>query len=135
MEELDEMLQDGKISKEEYEGFVTTISKTKTLTSEEKKELSDMIERWEEEDKDSMEDIGKGEESVELEDEIDEELGEELDDEVIEEEPEPKEEDKDFDGEPDEEPGELTEEETPKEETSAKSEKKKKSKKWGRKKD
>jgi hypothetical protein len=47
---LDEMLKDGKISKEEYEGFVATISKTTTLSPYEKKELSKMIGKWESED-------------------------------------------------------------------------------------
>jgi hypothetical protein len=51
VEELDEMLKDGKISREEYEGFVTTISMTTNLTPEEKEELSSMIEKWEVEDK------------------------------------------------------------------------------------
>jgi hypothetical protein len=47
---LDEMLKDGKISREEYEGFVATISKTTTLSPYEKKELSKMIGKWEVED-------------------------------------------------------------------------------------
>jgi polyhydroxyalkanoate synthesis regulator phasin len=47
---LDEMLKDGKISKDEYEGFVATISKTTTLSPYEKKELSKMIGKWESED-------------------------------------------------------------------------------------
>jgi parallel beta-helix repeat protein len=47
---LDEMLKDGKISREEYEGFVATISKTTTLSPFEKKELSKMIGKWEVED-------------------------------------------------------------------------------------
>jgi parallel beta-helix repeat protein len=47
---LDEMLKDGKISREEYEGFVATISKTTTLSPYEKKELSQMIGKWESED-------------------------------------------------------------------------------------
>ena len=50
--ELDEMLADGKITKVEYENFVATISMTKTLTGDQKKELSKMIEKWEFEDKD-----------------------------------------------------------------------------------
>jgi hypothetical protein len=50
MQNLDEMLKDGKISKEEYEGFVATISKTTTLSPYEKKELSKMIGKWESED-------------------------------------------------------------------------------------
>lgn len=54
--ELDDMLKDGKISREEYEGFVATISQTKSLTPGQRKELSRMIGEWEVEDKDSMED-------------------------------------------------------------------------------
>jgi parallel beta-helix repeat protein len=50
--ELDEMLKDGKISKEEYQSFVATMNMTKTLTADQKKELSKMIEKWEFEDKD-----------------------------------------------------------------------------------
>jgi hypothetical protein len=50
MQNLDDMLKDGKISKEEYEGFVATISKTTTLSPYEKKELSKMIGKWESED-------------------------------------------------------------------------------------
>ncbi len=48
------MLKDGKISKEEYATFVSTVSKSESLTPEEKEELSDMIGRWEEEDKDIL---------------------------------------------------------------------------------
>jgi hypothetical protein len=128
MLELDEMLQDGKISRDEYEGFVTTISKTKTLTEAEKKELSNMIERWKLEDKDSLE---QGEKSLEPEAEIEEELGEELKGKgegkkiVEEEHPEPREENKELEESP--EPTEETKEE---EKTPAKKEKKKK---WGKK--
>jgi hypothetical protein len=50
VQNLDEMLKDGKISREEYEGFVATISKTTTLSPFEKKELSKMIGKWEVED-------------------------------------------------------------------------------------
>jgi hypothetical protein len=50
--DLDEMLRDGKISREEYESFVATISMTKSLTPDQKKELSRMIGKWEVEDKD-----------------------------------------------------------------------------------
>jgi hypothetical protein len=53
--ELDDMLKDGKISREEYEGFVATISQTKSLTPDQRKELSRMIGEWEVEDKESME--------------------------------------------------------------------------------
>jgi hypothetical protein len=49
---LDEMLKDGKISRNEYEGFVSTISKTTALSPFEKKELSNMIEKWGVEDED-----------------------------------------------------------------------------------
>jgi hypothetical protein len=52
--ELDEMLKDGKISREEYEGFVATMSQTTTLTPYQRKELSRMIGEWEVEDKDSI---------------------------------------------------------------------------------
>jgi parallel beta-helix repeat protein len=55
LKELDEMLKDGKISREEYDGFVGTISKTKSLSSEEKEELSKIIGEWEVEDKDLSE--------------------------------------------------------------------------------
>lgn len=55
LKELDEMLKDGKISREEYDGFVGTISKTKSLSDEEKDELSKMIGEWEVEDKDLIE--------------------------------------------------------------------------------
>ena len=55
VKELDEMLKDGRISREEYEGFVGTISKTKSLSVGEKRELQRMISEWEVEDKSSME--------------------------------------------------------------------------------
>jgi hypothetical protein len=54
LRDLDAMLKDGKISREEYGTFVSTISKSESLTPEEKDELSDMIGRWEEEDKDIL---------------------------------------------------------------------------------
>ncbi|UCE73573.1 MAG: hypothetical protein JSV56_11180 [Methanomassiliicoccales archaeon] len=63
VKDLDEMLKDGKISRKEYESFVGTISKSETLTPYQKEELSKTIEKWEVEDKDSIQ-----EES--LEDEI-----------------------------------------------------------------
>ena len=50
--DLDNMLKDGKITPEEYEGFVATISMTESLTSEEKDELSKVIEKWGEQDDD-----------------------------------------------------------------------------------
>ncbi|UCG70029.1 MAG: right-handed parallel beta-helix repeat-containing protein [Thermoplasmata archaeon] len=52
--ELDDMLKDGKISHEEYEGFVATISQTKSLSPDQRKELNRMIEKWEVEDKESI---------------------------------------------------------------------------------
>jgi hypothetical protein len=51
LRDLDAMLKDGKISRAEYGTFVSTISKSESLSSEEKEELSDMIGKWEEEDK------------------------------------------------------------------------------------
>jgi hypothetical protein len=53
--ELDDMLKDGKITKEEYQSFVATMNMTKSLTGDQKKELSKMIEKWEFEDKDLVE--------------------------------------------------------------------------------
>jgi hypothetical protein len=47
---LDEMLKDGKISREEYIAFVTTMQKSRSLTPYEKKELSRMVSQWEVED-------------------------------------------------------------------------------------
>jgi hypothetical protein len=71
--ELDEMLADGKITKAEYENFVSTISMTKSLTGDQKKELSKMIEKWEFEDKELIEEK-EGQEKVEpLEEKIDDE--------------------------------------------------------------
>ncbi|UCF08204.1 MAG: right-handed parallel beta-helix repeat-containing protein [Thermoplasmata archaeon] len=55
IKDLDEMLKDGKISKEEYGTFMSTISKSETLSPQEKEELSKMIAKWEEEDKDIFE--------------------------------------------------------------------------------
>jgi hypothetical protein len=54
LRDLDEMLKDGKIRREEYESFVSTISKTEGLSAQEKEELSRMIGEWEVEDKDSI---------------------------------------------------------------------------------
>jgi parallel beta-helix repeat protein len=54
LRDLDEMLKDGKIRREEYESFVSTISKTEGLSVQEKEELSRMIGEWEVEDKDSI---------------------------------------------------------------------------------
>jgi hypothetical protein len=53
--ELDEMLKDGKISRDEYQSFVATMNMTKSLTGDQKKELSKMIEKWEFEDNDLVE--------------------------------------------------------------------------------
>jgi hypothetical protein len=53
---LDHMLKDGKISREEYMAFVSTIQKSTTLTSHERKELSKMVETWEVEDTGAEED-------------------------------------------------------------------------------
>jgi hypothetical protein len=47
---LEEMLKDDKISKDEYMSFVATMQKSKTLTPYEKKELSKMVSKWEVED-------------------------------------------------------------------------------------
>jgi hypothetical protein len=77
--ELDDMLKDGKISRKEYEGFVATISKTTTLSESEKAELSQMIEKWEVEDKDLTQDESLGEEIESKKDEIDDELHDEVD--------------------------------------------------------
>jgi parallel beta-helix repeat protein len=53
--DLDEMLKDGKISQLEYQGFVATISKSESLSPAQKEELSKMIGEWEDEDKDATE--------------------------------------------------------------------------------
>ncbi len=58
---LDEMLKDGKISSTEYIGFVTAISKSKSLSYDEKKELSAMIAKW------GSEDMDEGQQAEELE--------------------------------------------------------------------
>lgn len=79
LKELDEMLKDGKISKEEYEGFAATLSKTKSLSAYEKKELSRMIGEWEVEDKDSTPDKSPSEKVKPKKSEIDEELEQALD--------------------------------------------------------
>ncbi len=78
VKDLDDMLKDGKITKGEYESFVATISKSKTLSPREKEELSKMIEKWEDVDKeedkgeDKEEDKGEDkEEDKEEESEID----------------------------------------------------------------
>jgi len=76
---LDEMLKDGKISREEYEGFVATISKTTTLSPYEKKELSRMIGEWEVEDKESPQERSSGEKVKPKKSKEDEELDHALD--------------------------------------------------------
>jgi hypothetical protein len=76
MQNLDEMLQDGKISKTEYEGFVATISKTTTLSPFEKKELSSMIEKWGVEDEDLGTDDSPTEKLKPKKSEIDSEIDE-----------------------------------------------------------
>jgi hypothetical protein len=78
--ELDEMLKDGKISREEYENFVATISMTKSLTGDQKKELSKMIEKWEFEDKESAQDESSLEKVEPEKSEILEESDDKLDD-------------------------------------------------------
>jgi hypothetical protein len=52
LQDLDKMLADGNITKEEYEDFVGTISKSESLSPAQKDELSKMIGEWEAEDKD-----------------------------------------------------------------------------------
>jgi len=47
---LEEMLKDDKITKEEYMSFVATMQKSKTLTPYERKELSKLVSKWEVED-------------------------------------------------------------------------------------
>jgi hypothetical protein len=74
--ELDEMLKDGKITKEEYEHFVATISMTKTLTGDQKKELSKIIEKWEVEDKDLVKDESPSDKVKPKKEEIDGEIDE-----------------------------------------------------------
>lgn len=58
LQDLDKMLDDGNITKEEYEDFVGTISKSESLSPAQKKELSNMIGEWEAEDKDGEEGEG-----------------------------------------------------------------------------
>ena len=73
--DLDEMLKDGKISQMEYRGFVATISKSGSLSPAQKEDLSRMIGEWEAEDKDDEDGKDTGEEK-ETRDEIDEMLNE-----------------------------------------------------------
>jgi parallel beta-helix repeat protein len=68
---LDDMLKDGKITRDEYIAFVSTIQKSQTLTPYERQELSQMVEKWEVEDTGDLEDDKltrrlKGKEKVEL---------------------------------------------------------------------
>ncbi len=77
--DLDEMLKDGKISRDEYEVFVSTISKTKSLSPYEKKELSRMIGEWEVEDKESPQERSSGEKVKPKKSKEDEELDHALD--------------------------------------------------------
>jgi parallel beta-helix repeat protein len=69
VKDLDEMLKDGKISQVEYQGFVTTISKSESLSPNQKKELSRVIGEWEAEDKDGEEEEEKKKEKPKEEDE------------------------------------------------------------------
>jgi hypothetical protein len=72
--ELDEMLSDGKITKAEYESFVATISMTKSLTGDQKKELSKIIEKWEFEDKDLIKEEKTPEKMEPKKEKVDEEI-------------------------------------------------------------
>jgi hypothetical protein len=70
-ENLDDMLKDGKITKEEYMAFVSTIQKSETLTPYERQELSRMVEKWEVEDtvngkEEKLTERLKGKEKIEL---------------------------------------------------------------------
>jgi hypothetical protein len=58
LQDLDKMLEDGNITKEEYNDFVATISKSESLSPAQKEELSKMIGEWEAEDKDEEEGEG-----------------------------------------------------------------------------
>jgi parallel beta-helix repeat protein len=55
LQDLDKMLEDGNISKQEYEDFVATISKSESLSPAQKNELSKMIGDWEAKDIDEEE--------------------------------------------------------------------------------
>ncbi|UCE73574.1 MAG: right-handed parallel beta-helix repeat-containing protein [Methanomassiliicoccales archaeon] len=76
VKDLNDMLKDGKISREEYESFVATISMTKALTPYQKKELSKMIEKWEVKDKGSVEEEAAAEKVEPKKDETDKEIDE-----------------------------------------------------------
>ncbi|UCE73572.1 MAG: right-handed parallel beta-helix repeat-containing protein [Methanomassiliicoccales archaeon] len=74
--ELDEMLEDGIISRAEYERFVATMSQTQSLTPDQRKELSRMIEKWEVEDKDIVTEEAPLEKAKPKEGKIDSDLDE-----------------------------------------------------------
>jgi parallel beta-helix repeat protein len=74
--ELDDMLKDGKITKDEYQSFVATMNMTKSLTGDQKKELSKMIEKWEFEDKDLVEGDSPSEKIEPKKDKVDENIEE-----------------------------------------------------------
>jgi hypothetical protein len=72
--DLDNMLKDGKITPEEYEGFVATISMTESLTPEEKDELSKVIEKWGEQDDDVTSQDSQSVKDKIIKDELDKEI-------------------------------------------------------------
>jgi hypothetical protein len=72
VKDLDNMLKDGKISPEEYEGFVATISMTESLTPDEKDELSKVIEKWGVEDEDITSQDSQSVKDKIIKDELDE---------------------------------------------------------------
>jgi hypothetical protein len=72
VKDLDNMLKDGKITPEEYEGFVATISMTESLTPEEKDELSKVIEKWGVEDDDITSQDSQSVKDKIIKDELDE---------------------------------------------------------------
>lgn len=74
VKDLDEMLKDGKISRGEYENFVATISKSKSLSPREKEELEKVIGKWEVEDEDLVRDEPLAEKVKPRKSEIDEEI-------------------------------------------------------------
>jgi hypothetical protein len=80
LKDLDEMLKDGKISREEYESFVSTISKTEGLSDKDKEELSRMIGEWEVEDKESVRHESLNEKVKPKKSKIDEEIDNLIDD-------------------------------------------------------
>jgi hypothetical protein len=70
--DLDNMLKDGKITTEEYEGFVATIAMTESLSTEEKDELSKVIGKWEVEDDDITSQDSQSVKDKIIKDELDE---------------------------------------------------------------